>query len=111
MQGIRRRLLITGLAGLGLAGSFYAGVAYAADARLDAADQNVTKAIALLQAAENPGVKPPFGGHRLKAILFLKKAQSEIAKAKTYADNPPKKKDKHEKHEKHEKDDHHGKKK
>ncbi len=88
MQGIRRRVLIIGLAGLGLAGSFYAGIAYAADARLDAADQNVTKAVALLQAAENPGVKPPFGGHRAKAIFHLKRAQKEIAKAKAWADNP-----------------------
>jgi hypothetical protein len=80
-----------------LAGAFYAGVAYAADPRLDQANDNVTKAIALLRAAENPGVRPPFGGHRERAIDALEKAQREIEKAKRYADDPrhkPRDKDK-----------------
>ena len=71
-----------------LAGAFYAGVAYAADPRLDQANDNITKAIALLRAAENPGVKPPFGGHRERAIDNLERAQREIEKAKRYADKP-----------------------
>lgn len=87
-QGIKRRGLLVGVLGIGLAGAFYAGVAYAADQRLDDADAAVEKAIALLQAAENPGVNPPFGGHREKAIQDLKKARAQIAKAKAYADNP-----------------------
>ena len=80
-----------------LAGAFYAGVAYAADPRLDQANDNITKAIALLRAAENPGVRPPFGGHRARAINALERAQKEIERAKRYADNPrhkPKDKDK-----------------
>jgi hypothetical protein len=72
-----------------LAGAFYAGAAYAADPRLDQASDNITKAIALLQAAENPEGKPPFGGHVARAIERLQKAQEEIAKAKQFADQPP----------------------
>lgn len=87
-QGIKRRGLLMAVAGLGLAGAFYAGIAYAADPRLDDADALVEKAIVQLQAAENPGVTPPFGGHRQKAIADLKKARAQIAKAKAYADNP-----------------------
>ncbi|MBX3128247.1 MAG: hypothetical protein KF718_16100 [Polyangiaceae bacterium] len=82
------------LLGTLLAGSFYAGAAYAADPRLDQADANVEKAIVLLEAAENPGVNPPFGGHRKVAVASLKLARKQIAKAKQYADNPPKPKPK-----------------
>jgi hypothetical protein len=71
-----------------LAAAFYAGAAYAADPRFDQANDNITKAIALLKAAENPGVRPPFGGHREKAIDALERAQKEIEKAKRYADDP-----------------------
>lgn len=73
---------------LTLAGATYASIALAADQRLDDADAAVVKAIALLEAAENPGVTPPFGGHRQKAIAHLKKGRVEIGKAKAYADNP-----------------------
>ncbi len=87
------RAAVAAAAALGLAGSFYAGAAYAADPKLDAAHDNVAKAITLLQAAQNEGVKPPFGGHRAKAVRLLKRAQSEIGKAKHFADNPrPKRK-------------------
>lgn len=89
MHGLKRRGLLVGLVGFGLAGAFYAGVAFAADSRLDDADAACEKAIALLQAAENPGVKPPFGGHRESAIDHLKKARKEIGKAKKYADSHP----------------------
>jgi hypothetical protein len=71
-----------------LAAAFYAGVAYAADPRLDQANDNIVKAIALLRAAENPGVRPPFGGHRERAIDALERAQKEIERAKRYADRP-----------------------
>jgi hypothetical protein len=77
-----------------LAGAFYAGVAYAADPRLDQANDNIIKAIALLEAAENPDPKKEFGGHRKKAIELLRRAQSEVQKAKEFADRPPRDKDK-----------------
>ena len=74
-------------AGLALAGAFYAGVAYAAvDPKLDQAVDFLTKADALLEAAENPGVKPPFGGHRESAQKNIKQAIKDIEKAKKYAE-------------------------
>jgi hypothetical protein len=91
MHRITRRIAI-GIVSAGvLAGSFVAGVAYAADARLDLADANVEKAVALLKAAENPSArnpKAPFGGHRAGAVRHLEEARKEIARAKAYADNP-----------------------
>ncbi|MEZ4373971.1 MAG: hypothetical protein R3B07_24325 [Polyangiaceae bacterium] len=84
----KQRTLKTLGAGAVLAGVFYAGMAFAAtDPLLDAAKDSTDKAIAQLQAATNDGVKPPFGGHRAKAIWHLKQAQKEIAKAKKYAEN------------------------
>ncbi|MGE0327679.1 MAG: hypothetical protein AB7K71_25900 [Polyangiaceae bacterium] len=88
----KQRTLKTLGAGAVLAGVFYAGMAFAAtDPLLDLANEGVTKSIAQLQAAKNDGVKPPFGGHRAKAIWHLKRAQKEIAKAKKYAEKhePP----------------------
>jgi len=87
-QGLKRRGLLVSVVGLGMAGAFYAGVAYAADQRLADADAAVEKAILLLKAAENPGVTPPFGGHREKAIDHLEKARVQIKKAQAYADDP-----------------------
>ena len=81
-----KRAALTAAGATFLAGAFYAGVAYAADPRLDQANDNIVKAIALLEAAENPNGN--FGGHRRKAIHNLKQAQSEIEKAKRFADNP-----------------------
>ena len=81
-----------------LAGTFYAGVAYAADPRLDQAADNVTKAIALLEAAQNPDPKKEFGGHRVRAIASLKRALASIQKAKEYADRPSKPGRGHKKH-------------
>lgn len=76
---------------LGLAGAFFAGAAYAAaDPRLSEANDSVTKAIALLKAAEDPGRTPPFGGHREKAVEALKVASAEIGKAIEFANTPPK---------------------
>ncbi len=75
---------------LGLAGAFFAGAAYAADPKLDEAADLVTKALAVLRAAENPDPDVEFGGHRRSALDHLGKAQSEIAKAKAWADKPRK---------------------
>lgn len=76
---------------LGLAGAFFAGAAYAAaDPRLSEANDAVTQAITLLKAAQNPGSKPEFGGHRIKAVEFLTRAQGEIVKAIEFANTPPK---------------------
>jgi len=71
---------------LGLAGALFAGAAYAADPRLREANDAITNALVLLKAAENPDPKLEFGGHRKKAVEFLTRAQSEIAKAKEFAD-------------------------
>ncbi len=75
---------------LSLAGAFFAGAAYAADPRLDEATDLITKAVAVLKAAENPDPKREFGGHRKNAIELLTRAQGEILKAKQVADAPPK---------------------
>src|SRR5450432_2194298 len=76
---------------LGLAGAFFAGAAYAAaDPRLGEANDAVTKALVLLKAADNGDAKPPFGGHREKAVELLTRGQSEIAKAIEFANQPPK---------------------
>jgi hypothetical protein len=57
------------------------------DVRLDLADANIEKAIALLNAAENPSAKnpsKPFGGHRTKAVSALERARQEITAAKAH---------------------------
>lgn len=93
----KQRTLKTLGAGAALAGVFYAGMAFAAvDPQLTAADESVAKAIGQLQDAKNEGVKPPFGGHRAKAIWHLKQARKQIEKAKKYAEKhepkpPPRK--------------------
>jgi hypothetical protein len=76
-----------------LAGGFYAGTAYAADPAFDQANDNIVKAIALLEDAKNPNRNPPFDGHRRHAIGLLRRAQSEIQKAKEAADRPPRDRD------------------
>ena len=68
-----------------------AGAAYAADPRLDEATDLITKAVAVLKAAENPDPKREFGGHRKEAIELLTRAQGEIIKAKQFADKPAEK--------------------
>jgi hypothetical protein len=73
---------------LGIAGAFFAGAAYAADPRFDEATDLITKATAVLKAAENPDPKKEFGGHRKAAIEFLTRAQAEIIKAKEFEDKP-----------------------
>lgn len=66
--------------------AFSAGLVYAADQRLYDADAALEKAIALVKAAENPGVVPPFQNHDKKAVKFIEKAREEIALAIAYAD-------------------------
>ena len=63
---------------------------YQTDPRLSEANDAVTKAIALLKAAENPDPKREFGGHRAKAVELLTRAQGEIGKAIDVANEPPK---------------------
>jgi hypothetical protein len=67
------------------------GVALAADARLDLADDHIEKAIVLVDNSKNPNAQDPdrpFGGHDEKALKLLEAAREEIAKAKAYADDP-----------------------
>jgi len=82
----RSALLVAGA--LGLAGAFFAGAAYAADPKLDAATALITQAVTQLKQAENPDPKREFGGHRRAAIELLMRAQGEILKAKQVADAP-----------------------
>ena len=84
----RSALVVAG--GLSLAGAFFAGAAFAADAKLDEATGYLTKAVAALKQAENPDPKREFGGHRMAAIELVMRAQGEILKAKQFADAPPK---------------------
>ena len=78
---------------LSLAGVLFAGAAYAADPRFDEATDLVTKAVAVLKAAETPQNQHEFEEHRKAAVELLTRAQSEILKAKQAADAPPKPKD------------------
>ena len=85
----RSAVLVAGA--LSLAGAFFAGAAYAADPRLDQANDLITKAVAVLKAAQNAdpkNPKQPFEGHRREAVDLLTRAQTEIAKAKQADDQP-----------------------
>lgn len=57
------------------------------DARLDAAEQNLEKASVLIQAAENPGIVPPFGGHDVRALRAIAYARAAVQDAIDYAEN------------------------
>lgn len=87
---VRRAGLGLGAAAL-LAGTFLAGAAYAADARLDQANDAITRAIALVEAAEAPEgrAKIAFDVHRRSAVRNLKQAQKDIERAKSASDRPP----------------------
>jgi len=86
-----KRYLRVALLPMLLMGTFYAGMVYAADPRLDQALDSLARAQALLEAATNPYAQPEFGSHRLKAILLIELAQDEVVLAQQYADNsaPP----------------------
>jgi hypothetical protein len=83
----RSALLVAGA--LAVAGAFFAGAAYAADSKLDDATDLITKAVAVLKAAQNPDPKKDFGGHRMAAVEHLMRAQAEIIKAKQFAETAP----------------------
>jgi hypothetical protein len=85
-----RRVSLSLLGASALAGTFWAGMAYAADARFDQAKDSIDRAIALLQAAENPDEHREFGGHRRRAIRNLEQAKRDIERAKAYQDRPRK---------------------
>jgi outer membrane biosynthesis protein TonB len=90
MQNTRMKRSAVLVAGaLSLAGAFFAGAAYAADPKLDEATDLITKAIAVLKAAQSPDPKKEFGGHRNAAVELLTRAQGEIIKAKQFADAVP----------------------
>jgi hypothetical protein len=85
-----RRIIVLVTAAV-LAAAVPIGMAFAADSRLDLADDHIEKAIALVKASQNPNAKNPdrpFGGHDDKAIKLLEAAREEIAKAKADADDP-----------------------
>ena len=65
----------------GLAGAFVSGAAWAADAKLDEANAEAAKAVALLKGAQ-PSSVAELEAHRKKAIDLITRAQGEILKAK-----------------------------
>ncbi|MCC6214609.1 MAG: hypothetical protein IT376_07055 [Polyangiaceae bacterium] len=90
MTSWMKRAALGAMAATALGGAFYAGTAYAADPRLDDAIVSIDRAIALLEAAQNPnGKRVPFGGHRKSAIRDLKQAKGHVEKAKKWADDHP----------------------
>jgi tetratricopeptide (TPR) repeat protein len=90
MNKIFARAAVGAALAIGSAGAFYAGIAYAADPRLDQAIDNCTKAIALLEAATNEGAKrEQFHGFRREAIKDIKDAIAAIEKAKAFDDKTP----------------------
>ena len=88
---VNRSRTVLALAAATLAAALPIGVALAADSRLDLADDHIEKAIALVEASQNPNAKDPnrpFGNHDARAVRLLEAARAEIAAAKAYADNP-----------------------
>jgi hypothetical protein len=82
---------------LALAASLALGLAWVAppsaagggcghDPRLDLADDSLENAFALIAAAQNPGVVPPFAGHDLLALRAIQRAREEVALAIAYAE-------------------------
>jgi hypothetical protein len=82
-----KRSALTVALSLGVAGAFFAGVAYAHDAALDQAAASVRAAIASLKSAENVKAPAEFHGHRNSAITDLGQALDEIEKAEKVADS------------------------
>ena len=90
MNKIYARAAIGAAIAIGSAGAFYAGIAYAADPRLDQSIQFCSQAVALLEAATNEGAqKAQFHGHRKEAINKIKEAIKQIEKAKEFDDKTP----------------------
>lgn len=90
MNKIFARAAIGAAIAVGSAGAFYAGIAYAADPRLDQSIQFCSQSIALLEAATNEGAKKEqFHGHRKEAIKDIKEAIKQIELAKTFDNLTP----------------------
>jgi len=84
-----RTKVVISLAGL-CAVSFFAGLVVAADPRLDAADDNVVKAIALVEASE-AGTQPDdpkFEKHRVQTLKKLCGAREVLATMRALPFNP-----------------------
>ncbi|HTQ05451.1 MAG TPA: hypothetical protein VMI54_16420 [Polyangiaceae bacterium] len=77
----RSRVGLAVVVALGLAAAFVSGAASAADTKLDEANADAAKAIALLKAA-GPMSVAEVEAHRKKAIDLMTRAQGEILKAK-----------------------------
>lgn len=83
--------MLSRIAVMAIVGSMLAAIVpnagQAADPRLDLAIDFLVKAKALVEAAEDPGARKPFGGHANKAKNSIEKAMQEIALAKQVADS------------------------
>jgi hypothetical protein len=90
MNKIFARAAIGAAIAVGSAGAFYAGIAYAADPRLDQSIQFCSHSVSLLEAATNEGAKKEqFHGHRKEAIKLINQAIKQIEKAKEFDDKSP----------------------
>ena len=78
------RIAVAAIVGSMLA-VFAPNAGHAADPRLDLAIDFLVKAKALVEAAEDPGARKPFGGHANKAKNSIEKAMQEIQLAKQAA--------------------------
>jgi hypothetical protein len=90
-KALRRPRTVLALATATPATAVPIGVAFAADSRLDLADDHIERAITLVENSKAPSAKDPdhpFGNHDTKAVKLLEAARAEIAAAKAYADNP-----------------------
>ena len=83
-----RSVAVTLAAAFGIALLSAGRPALAADPRLDLAHETLVKAQALVNAAEDPTHRRPFGGHAAKAAFLIAKALAEVELAKQAADSP-----------------------
>jgi hypothetical protein len=86
MNNARRTFVLVTLASLSLV-ALPGLLSWAADPRLDLANDALVKARALVAAAADPGSKKPFGGHADRAIAAIDRAIQEIQRAKQAADS------------------------
>jgi hypothetical protein len=96
LRSLDRRLprLAVGLATLAILVSTAAWIAPPAlgggcghDPRLDEADQALQKAYELINAAQNPGVDPPFGNHDQAALRLITAARNQVSLAIVFAES------------------------
>ncbi len=83
----RSAVLVAGA--LSLAGAFFAGAAYAADPKLDEAADLITKAVAVLKAAQSPGPEKGIWRSSRRRSGTVDARQGEIVKAKQFANALP----------------------